>query len=138
MKVSSVGRSATVAWGNTSEHANLLAAGTVAGAISEPFEPPAHLEIFQLDLAASTKEMKCLGSVQAAERFHRLAWGTKGVSDGSLPYGLLAGGMVDGTIKVYNPAVIMCALAPSPLARWLSRRPPGRRPLLHPPPRARA
>ena len=35
MKISGVNRSATVAWGASSEHASLLAAGTVAGAKSE-------------------------------------------------------------------------------------------------------
>ena len=38
MQIASVKRSATVAWGPSSEHATLLAAGTVAGAISESFD----------------------------------------------------------------------------------------------------
>ena len=113
-KIASVKRSATVAWASSSEHSSLLAAGTVAGAISESFDASASLDIFSLDF--SSDEIPLLGSVQTAERFHRLAWGTKGMEDGSLPYGILAGGAVDGSVKIYNPGVIIgrdCVLYPN-------------------------
>ena len=106
MRISSVKRSATVAWGASSEHASLLAAGTVAGAISESFDTTAHLELFSLDLA-TTGELRPLGSVKTIERFHQLAWSPCGVHDRSLPAGLLAGGAVDGSIKVFNPALMI-------------------------------
>ena len=115
MKISGVGRSATVAWGASSEHADLLAAGTVAGAISDNFDSSAHLEVFKLDMTSRTGELSLLGSVSSSERFHRLAWGTKGMENGSMPYGMLAGGMVDGTIKIFSPAT-MIACAPPPSA----------------------
>ena len=70
-KIASVKRSATVAWASSSEHSSLLAAGTVAGAISESFDASASLDIFSLDF--SSDEIPLLGSVQTAERFHRLA-----------------------------------------------------------------
>ena len=38
MRISGVNRSSTVAWGASSEHSSLLAAGTVAGAISDNFD----------------------------------------------------------------------------------------------------
>jgi len=106
-RVGGVSRSATVAWGGSSAHANLLASGTKAGAISDSFDNTSHLEIFSLDLVSSSKEMPQLGSVQTNERFHRIAWGNAGIADGSLPYGLLAGGMDDGTIKIFNPALML-------------------------------
>ena len=106
-KVCSVKRSATVAWGPTSERANLMAAGTVAGAFSESFDSSASLEIFSMDLGSRSQEMPVLGSVQTADRFHRLAWGSKGVDTGRLPYGMIAGGMVDGTIKIFDPALMI-------------------------------
>lgn len=105
-RVSYISRGATVAWGPTSQTAGLLAAGTVAGAISESFDASAALEIFSLDLGSGSGEMPVLGSVQLPERFHSLAWGTGGSDNGSLPHGMLAGGMVDGTVKVFNPAAI--------------------------------
>ena len=106
-RVAAVSRSATVAWGPTSAHANLMAAGTVAGAISDSFDASAQLEIFSLDLGSRTGEMPLLGSVQTNDRFHRLAWGRYGHESGALSHGLLAGGMVDGTIKVFNPALMI-------------------------------
>jgi protein transport protein SEC31 len=63
------------------------------------------LEIFSMDLGSSTGEMELLGTVQTAERFHRLAWGVQGTAN-SVPHGMLAGGTVDGSINIYNPALI--------------------------------
>ena len=129
MRISGVNRSSTVAWGASSEHSSLLAAGTVAGAISDNFDSSACLEVFKLDTSSPSGELSLLGSVQTSERFHRLAWGTQGMANGSMPYGMLAGGMVDGTIKIFSPAtMIACAprLAPDTpalcsAARQLSR-----------------
>ena len=140
MKISGVGRSATVAWGASSEHADLLAAGTVAGAISDNFDSSAHLEVFKLDMASRTGELSLLGSVSSSERFHRLAWGTKGMENGSMPYGMLAGGMVDGSIKIYSPATLMAYAPPRSLtgpAHSLAAAPPRRRLRCPGPPSAR-
>ena len=106
-RVGGVSRSATVAWGASSAHANLIASGTKAGAISDSFDNTSHLELFSLDLMSSSQEMALLGSVQTNERFHRLAWGNAGMADGSLPYGIIAGGMDDGTVKIFNPALML-------------------------------
>jgi len=85
----------------------MLAAGTAAGAISETFDTTAHLEIFSLDLASDSDELPLLGSLACADRFNRLTWGTKGIADGSLPYGILAAGTVNGAIQIVNPALMM-------------------------------
>ena len=100
-------RSGTVAWGPTTESAGMIATGTVAGAFSDNFDASAALEVFSLDLGSASGECTLVGSVNTNERFHRLAWGTGGVANGSLRYGMLAGGMVDGTVKVYDPAKMM-------------------------------
>ena len=44
-KVGSIPRSATVAWSSSNEHSGLLAAGTVAGAISDTFDSTSHLDV---------------------------------------------------------------------------------------------
>lgn len=106
-RVAAVQRSATVAWGPTSAHSNLMAAGTVAGAISDSFDATAHLEIFSLDLGSRSGDMPLLGSVQTSDRFHRLAWGSYGHESGTFSHGILAGGMVDGSIKIFNPAAMI-------------------------------
>ena len=105
-RISYIRRGATVAWGPTHETASYIAAGTVAGAISDSFDASASLEIFNLDLGSASGEMEVLGSIQLPERFHSITWGTAGVDGGALPYGMLAGGMVDGTVKVFNPAAM--------------------------------
>ena len=102
-RVSYIDRSATVAWGATSDTSSLVATGTVAGAISDSFDSSASLELFSIDLGSRTGQMDLLGSVPLSERFHKLTWGTYGVDQGTLPYGMLAGGMVDGTVKVFDP-----------------------------------
>ena len=85
----------------------MIAVGTVANAIDDSFETTADLEIMSVDFApGSGKEMAVKGKVKSSERFHRLAW--SGLSSGSsaLPLGILAGGMVDGSIGFWNPAII--------------------------------
>ena len=106
-RVAAIQRSATVAWSPISQHATLMAAGTVAGAFDPNFDATAHLELFSLNLGSRTGEMPLLGSIQTSERFHRLAWGSHGSDSGALSHGIIAGGMVDGSIKVFNPALIM-------------------------------
>lgn len=112
-RVASVQRSATVAWSPTSQHAALMAAGTVAGAISDSFDASAQLELFSLDLGSRSGRMPLLGSVQTNERFHRLAWGSHGHDSGVFSHGIIAGGMVDGSIKIFNPAVMLTCGSPS-------------------------
>ena len=45
------------------------------------------------------------GAVAANERFNRLVWG-KHATEGT-PHGLIAGGLVDGSVNLYNPARII-------------------------------
>jgi protein transport protein SEC31 len=105
-KLKSISRSGTLAWSTSADRPALLAAGTVAGAIDDTFECTAHLEIFNLDFASADHSMPVLGSVETSERFQRLAWGA-GSDSAAYPYGVLAGGMVDGSIKIFNPAKIV-------------------------------
>jgi len=109
-KLKSIQRSGTLAWSTSADRPALLAAGTVAGAIDDSFECTAHLEIFDLDLASADQSMPLLGSVTTSERFQRLAWGA-GSGTAGFEHGVLAGGMVDGGIKVFNPAMIIAGRA---------------------------
>ncbi|KAL4425258.1 hypothetical protein ABPG75_009274 [Micractinium tetrahymenae] len=85
-----------------------LAAGSVAGAIDLSFTSTSQLEIFQLDFADDSSELKLAGAAVAApERFSRLCWGPPGVDTKTYPYGLIAGGLADGSVCVWNPAHII-------------------------------
>ena len=111
MRVGSIPRSVTVAWSSSSEHSGLLAAGTAAGAISETFDTSSFLEIFSLDLTSGSSELPLLGSLASADRYNRLTWGTKGIADGSLPYGILAAGTINGAIQIVDPAKLIAGEA---------------------------
>jgi hypothetical protein len=64
-------------------------------------------QVMAVDFAANTpRELPIKGGVKSNERFHRLAWGGLS-STPSMPYGILAGGMVDGGIGLWNPAAMM-------------------------------
>ena len=45
------------------------------------------------------------GAVAANERFHRLVWGPHATE--TTPHGLIAGGLVDGSVNLYNPGRII-------------------------------
>lgn len=126
-----------MAWSPLNGSRGLIATGTVANAIDDSFETTADLEVWTfstdrlclcdmgaslvggfltrlltpqvmaVDFAANTpRELPIKGAVKSNERFHRLAWGGLS-STPSMPYGILAGGMVDGGIGLWNPAAMM-------------------------------
>ena len=127
MKIKEIPRSATVAWSPSPQAPSLIACGTVAGAIDSSFSVRSYLslptrparcssriaavsrdpdtqvtgtiDIFDINLGTNDLEVVSKGSVEADERFHRLAWGNFTAGD-AYPYGLLAGGMVDGSVQV--------------------------------------
>ncbi|GFH08887.1 WD_REPEATS_REGION domain-containing protein, partial [Haematococcus lacustris] len=85
----------------------LIAAGTVAGAVDMTFSTNSVLEICSLDFANGSEQPSVVGSVQAPDRFNRLAWGQRLSSDASFPsMGLLAGGLADGSVCLWDPALI--------------------------------
>ncbi|KAK9805066.1 hypothetical protein WJX73_010529 [Symbiochloris irregularis] len=84
-----------------------IATGTVAGAIDDSFSTSSKLEIYDTNLAGQGKELRLAGSTNTSDRFCSLAWGSLGLDSGSPPYGLLAGGLADGTVAVWDPADIL-------------------------------
>lgn len=99
-----VDRSATIAFCPV---APFIAAGTVAGAIDVSFSTNAVLEIFPTDVHSLQRGPHVAGSVTVPERFNRTAWGPK-FSDGTtLQMGLLAGGLADGSIIIWDPSIML-------------------------------
>lgn len=102
-----VQRSATPAF---SPNAPFIALGSVAGAVDPTFSTSSTLEIRRLDFASNEAEMPLAGcAVTAPERFERLAWGAIGLDPAGKPAGMLAGGLTDGSICLWNPAKMMGA-----------------------------
>ncbi|KAK6928803.1 Ancestral coatomer element 1, Sec16/Sec31 [Dillenia turbinata] len=98
--IKGVNRSASVA---LSPEAPFLAAGTMAGAVDLSFSSSASLEIFKLDFQSDDRELPLLAECPSSERFNRLSWGKKGSDSENFPLGLVAGGLVDGGIDIWNP-----------------------------------
>ncbi|KAJ7743820.1 hypothetical protein B0H16DRAFT_1858506 [Mycena metata] len=112
MKLKEIHRTSTFAWSPSSE-LPLLATGTVAGALDESFSDESQLEIWAPDFldrdefdigAAGQKGPK--GIVKDTARFNRLAWG--GV-DAARPRGVIAAGLENGELALWDPAKILAA-----------------------------
>ncbi|XP_010938544.1 protein transport protein SEC31 homolog B isoform X1 [Elaeis guineensis] len=80
-----------------------LAAGTMAGAVDLSFSSSANLEIFKLDFQSDVHELPVVGTCPSADRFNRLSWGRPGSVSEDYSLGLVAGGLGDGSISVWNP-----------------------------------
>ncbi|XP_062190618.1 protein transport protein SEC31 homolog B-like isoform X2 [Phragmites australis] len=81
-----------------------LAAGTMSGAVDMSFSASANIEIFRLDFQSDGPDLPLLASAPSPDRFNRLAWSRPGAVEGdSFSLGLLAGGLSDGSVAVWNP-----------------------------------
>lgn len=98
--IKGVGRSASVA---LAPDAPYMAAGTMAGAVDLSFSSSANLEIFKLDFQSEDRELTQVGEITSSERFNRIAWGRNGSGSEEFSMGLIAGGLVDGNIDLWNP-----------------------------------
>jgi len=130
MKLKEIHRTSTFSW---SPHSTvpLLATGTVAGALDESFSNESQLEIWapefmnrqEYELGGNgqpgpkgsiTTSARCghlvlrdkheLITGAACIRFNRIAWGT---ADGTRPQGVLAAGMENGELGIWDPARIV-------------------------------
>jgi protein transport protein SEC31 len=81
-----------------------LAAGTMSGAVDMSFSASANIEIFRLDFQSDSPDLPLLASAPSPDRFNRLSWSRPGAVEGdSFALGLLAGGLSDGSVAVWNP-----------------------------------
>mmetsp|Transcript_32134 Transcript_32134/g.91150 ORF Transcript_32134/g.91150 Transcript_32134/m.91150 type:complete len:1157 (-) Transcript_32134:57-3527(-) len=103
-QIKQISRSATVAYSPSGKYLSL---GTVAAAVDLSFSTSSTLEVVKMDFSAPDKALTPFGSpVGANERFNRLTWGSTGVSDGSKAEGIIAGGLEDGSICLWDPVPI--------------------------------
>ncbi|KAG5565132.1 hypothetical protein RHGRI_001130 [Rhododendron griersonianum] len=119
--IKSVNRSASAAFAPDGTY---MAAGTMAGAVDLSFSSSASLEIFKLDFQSDGHELPVVGESISSERFNRLSWGRNPSSPGSEEFslGLIAGGLVDGNIGLWNPhALIRSEASENALVTQLSR-----------------
>ncbi|KIY53493.1 hypothetical protein FISHEDRAFT_55132 [Fistulina hepatica ATCC 64428] len=108
MKLKEIHRTSTFAW-SVSGALPSLATGTVAGALDESFSNESQLEIWTPDYLDKNEfdlglDGAAGGSVKDSARFNRLAWGSAG---GVREHGVLAAGMENGELALWDPARIL-------------------------------
>ena len=127
MKLKEIHRTSTFAWSPLSQP--LLATGTVAGALDESFSNDSQLEIWEPDFlnkqeydlggerqngprGSVANTARCVLSFFAEstgdnvllDRFNRIAWGP---GDGTRPEGVIAAGMENGELAIWDPSKIV-------------------------------
>uniref|UniRef100_L7M955 Protein transport protein Sec31A n=1 Tax=Rhipicephalus pulchellus TaxID=72859 RepID=L7M955_RHIPC len=107
MKVKEIDRTANVAWSPAVHHPIYIAAGTAAQQLDSTFSTSAALEIYALNLTEPGLDMGLVGTLDSDHRFHKIAWGCHGISDGELASGVLVGGADAGNLLVYDPAKLI-------------------------------
>ena len=101
MRLKQAQRAAAVAWGPTPQTSSLLASGTVAGSVDGSFSCTGTFEILDVGLSDSAAEVTPLGTAESAEKFYSVAWGSLG-ADGAHPWGVVAGGLADGSVNLWD------------------------------------
>lgn len=106
MKLSEISSGSCVAWSPISKNSSIIACGTVAGIMDLNFDASTRLDLYKLDLRNSKTEAKLLGSTNVADRFSKLCWSSTG-SNQTYPNGVIAGGLANGSINIFDPSKIM-------------------------------
>ncbi|KDR76547.1 hypothetical protein GALMADRAFT_66967 [Galerina marginata CBS 339.88] len=116
MKLKEIHRTSTFAW-SPSASLPLLATGTVAGALDESFSNESQLEIWAPDFLDKEEfdlglegAHPAKGHVKDTARFNRLAWGHV---DASRPHGVIAAGLENGELALWDPAKILAGAGAS-------------------------
>ncbi|KNH09449.1 secretory protein Sec31 [Perkinsela sp. CCAP 1560/4] len=81
----------------------MIAAGSVAGTMSDDFSTAAALNLYSFDLYEDDLTLNLQGSLDAEEKLNKLDWATQD----NYSLGLLGGALVDGAVKVWDPSVII-------------------------------
>lgn len=101
-------KGAVLEWSPVAKHASLVALGTKDSSGIGFDDYGGELEIHSLDFSStSSSSSTLLGKVRANSRFSSLAWSEMTTNSSQYPYGLIAGGMMDGNIHVWDPSKIV-------------------------------
>jgi hypothetical protein len=101
MELKSCNREGCVAvWSSSKAHGELMACASINAKNNSLYD----LEILEVDLTDPSTNLNVKGKSMYNSAFRCLAWGTFGEKEGSLPYGLIFGGMDNGTYTLWNPS----------------------------------
>ncbi|NXM16806.1 SC31A protein, partial [Ploceus nigricollis] len=107
MKLKEVDRTAMQAWSPAQQHPIYLATGTSAQQLDATFSTSASLEIFELDLADPSLDMKSCATFSSSHRYHKLIWGPHRMTSGDRVSGVLIAGGENGNVILYDSAKII-------------------------------
>uniref|UniRef100_A0A7N9AQ61 Protein transport protein Sec31A n=1 Tax=Mastacembelus armatus TaxID=205130 RepID=A0A7N9AQ61_9TELE len=107
MKLKQINRTAIQSWSPAQHHPIYLATGTSAQQLDASFSTNASLELFELDLAEPSLDMKSCGSFSSTHRYHKLVWGPYEIDAEGHPSGVLIAGGENGDVILYDPAKII-------------------------------
>ncbi|XP_014736032.1 PREDICTED: protein transport protein Sec31A isoform X3 [Sturnus vulgaris] len=107
MKLKEIDRTAMQAWSPAQQHPIYLATGTSAQQLDATFSTSASLEIFELDLADPSLDMKSCATFSSAHRYHKLIWGPHSMTSGDRVSGVLIAGGENGNVILYDTAKIL-------------------------------
>eukprot|EP00615_Pteridomonas_danica_P011892 CAMPEP_0114343358 /NCGR_PEP_ID=MMETSP0101-20121206/10544_1 /TAXON_ID=38822 ORGANISM="Pteridomonas danica, Strain PT" /NCGR_SAMPLE_ID=MMETSP0101 /ASSEMBLY_ACC=CAM_ASM_000211 /LENGTH=1181 /DNA_ID=CAMNT_0001478035 /DNA_START=71 /DNA_END=3616 /DNA_ORIENTATION=- len=94
---------ATLAWSPLSKMPNMMALGTKDSGAGGFDDYGGKLELHRLDFRERGLKCPVAGSVKTSAKFSSLAWSPMGNFSSDFEYGLLAGGMTDGSINLWDP-----------------------------------
>mmetsp|Transcript_26772 Transcript_26772/g.73660 ORF Transcript_26772/g.73660 Transcript_26772/m.73660 type:complete len:1029 (-) Transcript_26772:36-3122(-) len=97
-------RSATIAWSPVAKYANVVALGVKDSGGASFEETGGELELYDMNLTNREEPIR-LGSIKTQSRFASLTWSI--ANPKKHPLGLIAGGMENGTVHVWDPRTIM-------------------------------
>jgi len=102
-------KGATTAWCPIKQPNSLIALGSKDGASGETFDDyGGELAVYGMDFTTANRgSPKLIGKTATSTRFNCLAWGSKGPSG----LGVIAGGMQNGAINIWDPKKIENPLA---------------------------
>ncbi|KAK1739842.1 protein transport protein SEC31-like protein [Skeletonema marinoi] len=116
-------KGAVVAWSPIGEYADVIALGSKEKGGIGFDDYGGELELYDLNITkeGSNNSPTLLGSLKTSTRFGSIAWSTASASsgiDGSnvTSSGILAGGLLDGTVNLWKPSSIMNDLPDATLA----------------------
>ncbi|XP_063271217.1 protein transport protein Sec31A isoform X12 [Prinia subflava] len=107
MKLKEIDRTAMQAWSPAQQHPIYLATGTSAQQLDATFSTSASLEIFELDLADPSLDMKSCATFSSSHRYHKLIWGPHSMTSGDRVSGVLIAGGENGNVILYDSAKII-------------------------------
>ncbi|XP_072310454.1 protein transport protein Sec31A isoform X2 [Eucyclogobius newberryi] len=107
MKLKEINRTAMMCWSPAQHHPIYLATGTSAQQLDASFSTTASLELFELNLADPSLDVKPCGTLSSKHRYHTLVWSPFGIDGQGLASGVLIAGGDNGNVILYDPVKIL-------------------------------